>query len=102
MRTILFLGVVVSVGLFVTCDDGKDDVCAQADVITMAVMATACDGMIDCLPCDCWAAGQTVDGTECGAAPECDETAATECVANETACASTLYEMVETACASTL
>lgn len=102
MRTTILFCTLLSVGLLVVCDDQKENVCDQAADITNAAMADACGERVGCLPCECWDAGLTIDGTECGAAVTCDATAATECVANETACASTIYAMVETACASEL
>jgi hypothetical protein len=63
-----------------------------------AAKVASCDGRVDCVPCDCWDAGLTADGTECGEAFTCDATAAADCVADETLCASNIETMVQTLC----
>ena len=102
MRSFQIFLTVVLVGLVSMCKDPEPNVCTEAEEIVNATMEMVCDGRVDCLPCDCWSVGQTVDGTECSAAPECDEAEAAVCVADTIECASVIIVAVESICGTDL
>ena len=101
MRSFIILFVtVLAVSLFLQCNEKEDTNCDDVLAVYNAAFVSTCTGRIDCLPCNCWAAGQTTDGTECGAAVSCDASDVVAC--EETACASNIANVVETACGTQL
>lgn len=103
MRSFVTLFVtVVMVSLFVQCDEKKDVTCDDALAAYDAAFIEVCTDLDDCVPCECWVAGQTTDGSECGAPVTCDASELMACDADPVQCAVDIITMIETACGTEL
>lgn len=103
MRTFVTLFVtVLSLSLFLQCNEKEETNCDDVLAVYNAAFVDVCTGRTDCLLCDCWAAGQTIDGTECGAVVSCDASDLVVCASDETACAFNIKMMVETVCGTNI